>query len=106
MSNLRQRLKKIEETANPREVVVAEWAVRHYRAEQEFQRMLNEMKVRYGAGKPTPLLTQDEILQKARELAVKYGGSEEAYQQSCTEYGKSSKCQELLMEIKRGYGLV
>jgi len=106
MSNLRQRLKKIEGAANPREVAVAEWAIRHYRAEQEFQRMLNEMKVRYGAGEPTPLLTQDEVLQKARELAVKYGGSEEAYQQSCTEYGKSSKCQELLMEIKRGYGLV
>jgi len=106
MSNLRQRLKKIEGAANPREVAVAEWAIRHYRAEQEFHRMLNEMKVRYGAGEPTPLLTQDEVLQKARELAVKYGGSEEAYQQSCTEYGKSSKCQELLMETKREYGLV
>jgi len=62
------------------------------------------MKVRYCGGEPTPLLTQDEILQKAGELAIKYG-SEKAYQQACLEYERRPEGQKTLEEKRRRYGL-
>lgn len=98
MNSLSRRLKKIETAANPNETGVAEWAIRCVSADQEFQRILNEMKVKYGGGEPEPPWTQDEVLQKARELAARYG-SEEAYKQAFTKYRNSPECQALLKEM-------
>ena len=52
MNSLMRRLEKIEKVANPRETSAPEWAIRRVRAEQEFQRILNEMKAEYGGGEP------------------------------------------------------
>jgi len=107
MGNLRQRIEKMEGAIKARQLQSAsapEWAVRCISAEQEFQKILNGMKVRYCGGEPTPLLTQDEILQKAGELAIKYG-SEKAYQQACLEYERRPEGQKTLEEKRRRYGL-
>lgn len=105
MSNLKQRLERIEKMSSPKDTPVAEWAIRHVQVEQEFQRMLNEMKQKYRGGDPIPLLTQDQILEKAQELTAKYG-SEDVLSAVFAERGKSSKCQELLSEMNKKHGLV
>jgi len=99
MNSLRRRLGKIAKVVNPRETSAPEWAIRHIRAEQEFQRILNEMKAKYGGGEPSPLLTLDEVLQKARKLATRYG-SEEVYKQAFTKYRNTPGCQMLLGEMR------
>ncbi|OPY13246.1 MAG: hypothetical protein A4E66_00850 [Syntrophus sp. PtaB.Bin001] len=104
MNSLRRRLEKIENAANPRETSAPEWALRNVRAELEFQRILNEMKTKYCCGEPTPLLTQDELFQKARELAARYG-SEEAYKQAFTKYQNSPECRQQITGMKLKYGL-
>jgi len=104
MSNLRQRLKKIEEAASPKDMAVAEWAIHNIETEQEFQQMLNVMKAKYGAGEPTPLLTTEEVLEGARKLEQKYG-TQETRRQTFIEYERSPECQKLLAEMKEKYGL-
>jgi len=48
MSNLKQRLEQIEKMVNLKETAVAEWSILDIEADQEFQRILNEMKAKYG----------------------------------------------------------
>lgn len=104
MGNIKQRLEKIEKAANPKETAVAEWAIRCVSAEQEFRGRFNEMKERYDAGEPTPLLMHDEILGKARVLMWRYG-TEEVYRQAFIAYEKSPEAQKVLTEMKKKYGL-
>jgi len=73
MGNLRQRIEKLEGTIKSRQLELAsapDWAVRCISAEQEFQKLLNGMKKKYCGGELTPLLTRDEILKMAEELAT------------------------------------
>jgi len=104
MSNLKQRLERIEKAASPKDVPVAEWAIREIEADQEFQRRLNEMKAKYGAGEPTPLLTPEEVLLEAKKLTVKYG-TRETSTQAFLEYERSPEGQKILTEMKEKYGL-
>lgn len=76
MGNIKQSLEKIEKVVDPMETAIAEWAIRCVSAEQEFRVCLNKMKKRYDTGEPTPLLTHDEILEKARALMWRYGTEE------------------------------
>ena len=104
MSNLKQRLERIEKAASPKDAPVAEWAIREIEADQEFRRMLNEMKVRYGAGEPTPLLTPEEVLVEAKKLTGKYG-TRETRTQAFLAYERSPECQKIVTEMKEKYGL-
>jgi len=108
MGNLRQRIEKLEGRIKSRQLELAsepDWAVRCISAEQEFQKILNGMKKKYCGGEPTPLLTRDEILKMAGELAIKYG-SEKAYHQAFIEYEKNPKSQKLFNEMKQKYGFI
>ena len=102
MGNIKQRLEKIEKAAYPKETAVVEWTVRCVSAEQEFCGRFNEMKERYHAGEPSPLLTHDEILEKARALMWRYG-TEKVYRQAFIAYEKSPEAQKVLTEMKKKY---
>jgi len=99
MSNLKQRLERIEKAASPKDAPVAEWAIREIEADQEFQRRLNEMKAKYCAGEPTPLLTPEEVLEEAKKLTGKYG-TRETRAQAFLEYERSPEGQKILAEMK------
>ena len=104
MGNLKHRLGQVEKMVNPKETAVAEWAIREVEADQEFQRRLNEMKAKYGAGEPTLLLTPEEVLVEAKKMTEKYG-TREARSQAFLEYEKSPEGQKMLAEMKRQHGL-
>jgi len=104
MSNLKQRLERIEKAARPKDTPIAEWAIRDVEADQEFQRRLNEMTAKYGAGEPTSLLTPEEVLVEAKKLTGKYG-TREARTQAFLEYERSPEGQKIITEMKKQYGL-
>jgi len=99
--SLKQRLDRIEKMANPKEIVAASWAVLHFEAEQEFQKIFNKMKIKYGGGEPITLLSADDVQQRAKELTAKYG-TYERYQQSRR---LTPEAEQRMRELAGKYGL-